>query len=174
MHVADPHARGSPGSRAPMPVSGGGRRGRCYAAVGSSGGRTLQVLGSRRGGLITLTIAAVALVVVAAFAVWQLVERPSVDPITPAPGASVSDQKPTITVAVPGDARLGGLKVTVDGHDATADARSEDGRLAIVAPQKLAEGTHSVSVTSAAATSSRARSAGAGSSRSTRRRRSWR
>ena len=106
----------------------------------------MQVLGSRRGGLITLTIAAVALVVVAAFAVWQLVERPSVDPITPAPGGSVSDQKPTITVAVPAGERLGGLKVTVDGHDATADARSEDGRLAIVAPTKLSEGTHSVSV----------------------------
>ncbi len=106
----------------------------------------MQVLGSRRGGLITLTIAAIALVVVAAFAVWQLVERPSVDPITPAPGGSVSDRKPTITVAVPAGERLGGLKVTVDGHDATADARSEDGRLAIVAPTKLSEGTHSVSV----------------------------
>ena len=106
----------------------------------------MQILGSRRGGLVTLTIAAVALVVVAAFAVWQLVERPSVDPITPAPGASVSDRTPTITVAVPADARLGDLKVTVDGRDATADARSEDGRLAVVTPKRLTEGTHSVSV----------------------------
>ena len=106
----------------------------------------MQVLGSRRGGLITLTVAAIALVVVAAFAVWQLVERPSVSPITPKPGASVADEKPTITVAVPSDARLGALKVTVDGHDATAAARNDGGKLAIVAPTKLDEGTHSVSV----------------------------
>jgi len=106
----------------------------------------MQVLGSRRGGLITLSVAAIALVVVAAFAIWQLVERPSVDPITPAPGASVSDQHPTITVRVPSGARLGGLHVTVDGRDATDDVRSEDGRLAVVAPAKLTEGTHSVSV----------------------------
>ena len=106
----------------------------------------MQVLGSRRGGLFTLTVAAIALVVVAAFAIWQLVERPSVDPITPAPGASVSDQHPTITVGVPSDARLGDLHVTVDGRDATADARSDNGHLAVVAPQKLKEGTHSVSV----------------------------
>lgn len=106
----------------------------------------MQVLGSRRGGLVTLTIAAIALVVVAAFAVWQLVERPSVDPITPAPGASVNERHPTITVAVPSGARLGDLKVTVDGKDATADTRSRDGRLAIAAPAALDEGSHSVSV----------------------------
>ena len=106
----------------------------------------MQVLGSRRGGLFTLTVAAIALVVVAAFAIWQLVERPSVNPITPAPGASVSDQHPTITVAVPSDARLADLRVTVNGHDATAAARSDDGHLAVVAPAKLREGTHSVSV----------------------------
>ena len=106
----------------------------------------MQVLGSRRGGLFTLTVAAIALVVVAAFAIWQLVERPSVNPITPAPGASVSDPHPTITVAVPSDARLADLRVTVNGHDATAAARSDAGHLAVVAPAKLREGTHSVSV----------------------------
>ena len=106
----------------------------------------MQVLGSRRGGLITLSLAAIALLVVAAFAVWQLLERPSVDPITPAPGASVSDQRPTITVGVPADTRLGGLRVTVNGRDATAHARSDNGRLAVVAPATLKEGTHSVSV----------------------------
>ena len=36
----------------------------------------MQVLGSRRGGLVTSSIAAVALVAAAAFAVWQLIERP--------------------------------------------------------------------------------------------------
>ena len=64
----------------------------------------MQVLGSRRGGLITLAIAAVALIAAVAFAVWQLIERPSVTEPLPGPGqlrlrrdarASPSPSRPT-------------------------------------------------------------------------------
>ena len=56
----------------------------------------MQVLGSRRGGVITLVLSVVALVVVVAFAVWQLVERPTVSGAVPAPGSAVSDARPAM------------------------------------------------------------------------------
>lgn len=106
----------------------------------------MQVLGSRRGGLITLAIAAVALIVAVAFAVWQLVERPTVTATVPAPGSAVSDPRPTIAFEVPEGARLGDLRVRVDGRDATDAVRASDGRLTLAAPRKLADGPHSVDV----------------------------
>ena len=137
----------------------------------------MQVLGSRRGGLITLTIAAVALVVAAAFAVWQLIERPSVDPI--APGARQLRLRPEPArspFGVPAtDERLGDLKVTARRPRRHGRRVREDGDLAIVAAQEARRG-HPLGAASAsaAATSSRARSARAGSSTLTPRPRSWR
>ncbi len=107
----------------------------------------MQVLGSRRGGMITLAIAAAALVVAVAFAVWQLVERPTVTATVPAPGSAVSDPRPTIAFEVPEGARLADLRVMVDGRDATAGVRAAGGdRLTVAAPGRLADGTHSVDV----------------------------
>lgn len=107
----------------------------------------MQVLGSRRGGVITLAVAAAALLVAVAFTVWQLVERPAVSDPLPAPGASVASPRPTIAFEVPSGARLGELTVRVDGRDATAKARGADGRISLSPPGPLAEGVHSVDVT---------------------------
>lgn len=106
----------------------------------------MQVLGSRRGGVITLAVAAVALLVAVAFAVWQLVERPSVTAPVPAPGSAVSSTHPTIAFGVPSGARLGDLRVLVDGKDATANVRGSGGRLTVTPPGRLRDGAHSVDV----------------------------
>jgi lipoprotein-anchoring transpeptidase ErfK/SrfK len=106
----------------------------------------VQVLGSRRGGLVTLVVAAVAFVAAAAFAVFQLVQRPAVEQPLPAPGSAVSDARPTISFAVDHSERLGELRVMLDGRDVTARVRSEDGRVALRPPAKLDDGAHSVQV----------------------------
>jgi lipoprotein-anchoring transpeptidase ErfK/SrfK len=106
----------------------------------------VQVLGSRRGGIVTLVVAGVALVVAVAFAVWQLVERPSVDGPLPAPGSAVSDARPDIAFGVPDGARLGDLTVTVDGRDATARVRGSGDRLVVTPGRALKDGEHSVAV----------------------------
>lgn len=106
----------------------------------------MQVLGSRRGGVITLAVAAVALIVAVAFAVWQLVERPTVSAVVPAPGSAVSDSRPDIAFAVPDGARLGDLRVLVDGRDATSRVRGSGDRLTVSAPAKLRDGAHTVDV----------------------------
>ena len=106
----------------------------------------MQVLGSRRGGLITLAIAAVALVAAVAFAVWQLVERPSVTEPLPGPGSSVSDATPRIAFTVPSGGRLGDLEVTVDGRDVTSRVRGTGDQAAVTPGAKLGDGDHRVQV----------------------------
>lgn len=106
----------------------------------------MQVLGSRRGGVITLALAVVALIAAVAFAVWQLVERPTVSAVAPSPGSAVSDARPPITFDVPDGARMGGLRVTVDGRDATTAVRSSGGHLTVTPPVKLGDGGHTVAV----------------------------
>jgi lipoprotein-anchoring transpeptidase ErfK/SrfK len=96
--------------------------------------------------VITLAIAAVALIVAVAFAVWQLVERPTVTATVPAPGSAVSDTRPTIAFEVPEGTRLGDLRVMVDGRDATGDVRAAGDRLMVTAPGTLADGPHTVDV----------------------------
>lgn len=106
----------------------------------------MQVLGSRRGGIVTLVIAAVALVAAAAFAVLQIVDRPSVDAPVPAPGSAVAEPRPPISFAVDRDQRLADLRVTLDGRDVTARVRGEGGQLTLVPGAKLADGAHEVEV----------------------------
>ncbi len=105
----------------------------------------MQVLGSRRGGWITLAIVALAVVVAAIFVAFQLLNRPGVGGPLPAPGSAVAQVRPTISFAVDSGERLGDLKVMVDGVDVTRRARSEDGRVS-VASGVLAEGEHAVRV----------------------------
>ena len=106
----------------------------------------MQVLGSRRGGLITLSIAAVALIAAVAFAVWQLIERPSVTEPLPGPGSSVSDATPRIAFTVPSEERLGDLTVLLDGRDVTSRVRGAGEQAALTPGAKLAEGDHQVEV----------------------------
>jgi lipoprotein-anchoring transpeptidase ErfK/SrfK len=106
----------------------------------------VQVLGSRRGGLVTLVVAAVAFLAAAAFAVYQLVQRPEVAQPLPAPGSAISESRPTISFAVDGSDRLGELRVMLDGRDVTARARGEDGTVSLRPPADLADGPHSVQV----------------------------
>ena len=106
----------------------------------------MEVLGSRRGGMITLAVAAVALIVAVVFAVWQLVERPTVSAVVPAPGTAVADADPAIAFDVPDGARLGDLRVLVDGRDATSRVSGSAGTLTVTAPAKLRDGAHTVDV----------------------------
>ena len=106
----------------------------------------MQVLGSRRGGLITLAVAAVALIAAVAFAVWQLIERPAVTEPLPGPGSAVSDARPRIAFTVPADERLGDLRVLLDGKDVTARVRGGGEQAALRPAAKLPEGEHQVEV----------------------------
>ena len=106
----------------------------------------MQVLGSRRGGVITLALAAVALLVAMGFAVWQLAERPAVSALAPAPGAAVSDPRPAIAFEVPEGARLGDLRVLVDGRDATSRVRAAAGQITVTPARALPDGAHTVDV----------------------------
>jgi lipoprotein-anchoring transpeptidase ErfK/SrfK len=105
----------------------------------------VQALGSRRGGWITLAIVALAVVVAAIFAAFQLLDRPGVDAPLPAPGSAVAQVRPTISFAVDSGDRLGDLQVMVDGVDVTGRARAVDGRVTVTS-RKLAEGEHAVRV----------------------------
>jgi lipoprotein-anchoring transpeptidase ErfK/SrfK len=103
-------------------------------------------LGSRRGGIVTLVIAAVAVVAAAAFAAWQLIDRPSVDAPAPAPGSAVAEARPPISFTVDDGRRMGDLRVTLDGRDVTRRVRGEDGRMGLVPAARLADGAHEVEV----------------------------
>jgi lipoprotein-anchoring transpeptidase ErfK/SrfK len=106
----------------------------------------VQVLGSRRGGIVTLVVAAVALVAAAVFAVVQILDRPTVDAPTPAPGSAVAQARPPISFTVDGGRRMGDLQVTLDGRDVTGRVRGEGGELSLVPAAKLADGAHEVEV----------------------------
>lgn len=106
----------------------------------------MQVLGSRRGGLLTLAIAAAALVIAVAFAVWQLVDRPDVDAPAPRPGSEVHDALTPIAFRVPHGARLGSLRVRLDGRDVTSRVRGAGDRVVLTPAARLADGVHRVEV----------------------------
>lgn len=105
----------------------------------------MQVLGSRRGGLITLILVAVALVAAATFLVFQFVERPRVADVTPTPDTAVNQHAPGVSFAVDGAARMSGLTVLLDGRDVTDRASTTDGRVQISTP-RLRDGVHTVAV----------------------------
>lgn len=120
---------------------------RCYVARVLHGvrGSAVQVLGSRRGGLLTLILVAVALVAAGTFLVFQFVERPRLEALTPAPDAAVASARPVIGFGVDGSDRMSDLRITVDGEDVTGAARAVDGRVEIV-PGRLPDGPHTVAV----------------------------
>ncbi|HTI33061.1 MAG TPA: L,D-transpeptidase family protein [Miltoncostaea sp.] len=107
----------------------------------------MQVLGSRRGGLVTLAIAAVALIAAVAFAVWQLAGRPSVEAPLPGPGSAVSDPTPRIAFTVPSGTRLADLHVMLDGRDVTARVHGAGDQAGLTPGKALDEGDHQVQVT---------------------------
>ncbi|HSJ72732.1 MAG TPA: Ig-like domain-containing protein, partial [Miltoncostaeaceae bacterium] len=106
----------------------------------------MQVLGSRRGGIVTLVIAGVAFAAAAVFAVVQLLQRPTVDAPTPAPGSAVAEARPAISFSVEDGQRLGDLRVTLDGRDVTGRVRGSGGELTVTPAAKLADGAHEVDV----------------------------
>ena len=79
----------------------------------------MQVLGSRKGGIVTLVVAGVAIVAAAAFAIVQLLQRPSVNAPSPAPDSAVAQPRPDISFSVDDGQGLGDLKVMLDGQDVT-------------------------------------------------------
>lgn len=106
----------------------------------------MQVLGSRRGGVVTLAVVVAALVAATAFVALQLAGRGEVAGPTPGPGSSVARSRPLIAFSPGGAERLGDLRVLVDGRDRTARIRmARDGRVAL-RPPALGEGRHRVEV----------------------------
>ncbi len=106
----------------------------------------MQVLGSRRGGIVVLVIAGVAFAAAAVFAVVQLLQRPTVDAPTPSPGSAVAEARPAISFSVDEGERLGDLQVTLDGRDVTSRVRGAGGELTVTPVAKLADGAHDVDV----------------------------
>lgn len=106
----------------------------------------MQVLGSRRGGLVTLVLVAAAIVVAGTFLIFQFADRPRVDALTPAPGAAVDSARQVVAFEVAGDTRMSDLRVTVDGRDVTRAARTDGGKV-VVPVAGLDDGEHSVAVT---------------------------
>jgi lipoprotein-anchoring transpeptidase ErfK/SrfK len=106
----------------------------------------VQVLGSRRGGIVVLIVAGVAFAAAAVFAVVQLLQRPTVDAPTPAPGSAVAEARPAISFSVDEGERLGDLRVTLDGRDVTSRVRGAGGELSVIPAAKLADGAHEVDV----------------------------
>ena len=106
----------------------------------------MQVLGSRRGGIVVLIVAGVAFAAAAVFAVVQLLQRPTVDAPTPAPGSAVAEARPAISFSVDEGERLGDLRVTLDGRDVTSRVRGAGGELSVIPAAKLADGAHEVDV----------------------------
>jgi lipoprotein-anchoring transpeptidase ErfK/SrfK len=103
-------------------------------------------LGSRRGGIVVLVIAGVAFAAAATFAVIQLLQRPTVDAPTPAPGSAVADARPAIAFSVDEGERLGDLRVTLDGRDMTGRVRGSGSDLTVTPAARLADGAHEVAV----------------------------
>jgi lipoprotein-anchoring transpeptidase ErfK/SrfK len=105
----------------------------------------VQVLGSRRGGLITLILVAAAIVVAGTFLIFQFADRPRVDALAPAPGAAVDSARQVVAFEVAGDSRMSDLRVSVDGRDVTRAARTDGGRV-VVPVAGLDDGEHAVAV----------------------------
>ena len=106
----------------------------------------MQVLGSRKGGIVTLVVAGVAIVAAAAFAIVQLLQRPSVNTPSPAPDSAVAQPRPDISFSVNDGQGLGDLKVMLDGQDVTRRVRGGGGDLSVTPAGKLADGSHEVAV----------------------------
>lgn len=104
----------------------------------------MRILGSRRGALLTMGAAGIAIVAGGAFAASQVVGRPAVDAPSPEPGSAVATRSPTISFDTGADS-LTGLSVVLDGVDRSELARSMDGKVVLVAPA-LSEGEHTVEV----------------------------
>ena len=135
----------APGETCCQPCRSGQRR--CYdPAVLFPTGRAfpVKILGSRRGTLVTVTLAGAAILSAGAFAASQVVGRPAVDAPTPEPGSAVADTTPVISFDTGVD-ELTGLRVAVDGVDVSESARSMDGKVFVVPPE-LGQGAHRVSV----------------------------
>lgn len=107
----------------------------------------MQVLGTRRGGLVTLGLVIVALLAAGAFAAWQLWERPSVAAPLPSPGSAVPEARPAIAFEVPDGGRMGELSISLDGTDVTGLARGDGDTVAVTPPGPLEDGVHRVEVT---------------------------
>lgn len=106
----------------------------------------MQILGSRRGVVLTLGVGVVAATAAGAFAVNQVFGQPAVDAPSPAPGSATNQTQPVISFD-PGSGDVTDLRVMLDGTDVTADAtRGPDDQIMLVPEKPLGEGEHQVSV----------------------------
>lgn len=106
----------------------------------------MQILGSRRGVIITAGVGVIAIVAAGTFAVNQVFGQPAVDAPTPEPGSATNQITPVISFD-PGPGDVTELRIALDGEDVTAEAmRGPDDRIMLVPDRPLSQGDHRVSV----------------------------
>ncbi len=97
----------------------------------------------RRGCRWPYIVAAVACVL-ASLAVWQLVDVPRVSAVEPGPDSYIKHHSPVVVLDVRGLAKLGGVRVALDGRDVTGQVIRRGDELSL-ATAGLADGAHTVS-----------------------------
>jgi hypothetical protein len=104
----------------------------------------MRGLGTRGGLIAVIVTGIVAVGVLAAFLVVQWTTRPTVDPLQPVAGGSISPAKGPIVVGTT-SGTMKDLKVTLDGTDITADIGGAGEGIVVNAPN-LSEGRHVMAV----------------------------
>jgi L,D-transpeptidase catalytic domain/Putative peptidoglycan binding domain len=99
-----------------------------------------------RGGWVAVGAGVLAVASATGFAGEQYVNRVALGGPVPAPGSAIASGRPLIALDAKNVGQMRDLTVLVDGIDRTASAaRAADGRL-VVPTERLADGTHDVSI----------------------------
>jgi lipoprotein-anchoring transpeptidase ErfK/SrfK len=102
--------------------------------------------GLKRGGWVVVGVGALALVSGSAFAATEYMSRASIESTSPAADAAVPTRTPLIAIDPANASKLENLVVTVDGHEATGLVRRDPSGRLVLAPGRLSEGAHAVTV----------------------------
>jgi hypothetical protein len=105
----------------------------------------VQALSSRRGAVVVLGLAAVALIALIGFLAEVLGGRATVSPVSPLAGGAVAAASPTVVFALGGVESVRELRVRLDGRDRTARLTRSGSRVSLPAG-RLKEGVHTVEV----------------------------
>lgn len=104
----------------------------------------MRVLGTRSGLIAVIASGIVALGLLAAFLVVEWTTRPTVSPLQPTAGGSISPAKRPIVVGTTSGA-MGDLRVTIDGTDVTDKVAGAGDGIVVKAP-RLKDGPHTMAV----------------------------
>ena len=105
----------------------------------------MQALSSRRGAVVVIGLAAIALVALIGFLAEELGGRATVSPVSPVAGGAVAAVAPTVVFSLGGADSVRELRVRLDGRDRTARLTRSGSRVSLRAG-RLKEGIHTVEV----------------------------